>query len=63
MLEGLKNTLNILKPESVLQRGYTITSINGRILKRSDQVKIDDLIDTQFSDGVMKSRVVEKHNS
>ena len=51
-LEGLENTLNILNPENVLQRGYTITSLNGRILKKSDQVKTDDLIDTQFSDGV-----------
>jgi exodeoxyribonuclease VII large subunit len=55
---GLENTLNILKPENVLQRGYTITSLNGRILKRINQVKTDDLIDTQFSDGAVKSRVV-----
>jgi len=59
-LEGLENTLNILKPENVLQRGYTITSLNGRILKKSDQVKTDDLIDTRFSDGAVKSRVVGK---
>jgi exodeoxyribonuclease VII large subunit len=59
-LEGLENTLDILRPENVLQRGYTITSLNGRILKKSDQVKSDDLIHTQFSDGSVRSRVVEK---
>ena len=59
-LEGLENTLNILKPENVLQRGYTITSLNGRVLKLSDQLIIDDLIDTQFSDGKVRSRVMEK---
>lgn len=62
-LTGLENTLTILKPENVLQRGYTITSLNGKILKKCDQVKADDLIDTQFNDGSVRSRVVEKHNS
>lgn len=57
---GLGNTLSILKPENVLKRGYTITSFNGRILKKSDQVKTDDLIDTQFSDGAVKSRILGK---
>lgn len=57
-LVGLEKTLNILKPENVLQRGYTITSINGEILKRSIQANADDIIDTQFIDGTVKSRVV-----
>ena len=56
----MDNTLNILNPENVLKRGYTITSLNGRILKSSDQVKADDIIDTQFSDGTVRSKVVEK---
>jgi exodeoxyribonuclease VII large subunit len=57
-LSSLENTLNILKPENVLLRGYTITSLNGKILKRSDQLKAEDIIDTQFSDGKVKSKVV-----
>jgi exodeoxyribonuclease VII large subunit len=59
-LKGLENSLNILKPEHVLQRGYTITSLNGMILKKSAQVKTEDLIDTQFNDGTVRSRVTEK---
>ncbi len=57
-LEGHENTLNILKPENVLKRGYTITTFKGRILKRSDQVKEEDLIDTQFSEGNVRSKVI-----
>jgi exodeoxyribonuclease VII large subunit len=59
-LERLASTLNILSPENVLQRGYTITSLNGRILKKSEKVKSGDLLDTLFIDGVVKSRVEEK---
>jgi exonuclease VII large subunit len=57
-LSSLENTLNILKPENVLLMGYTITSLNGKILKRSDQLKAEDIIDTQFSDGTVQSKVV-----
>jgi exodeoxyribonuclease VII large subunit len=56
----LDNNLSILKPENVLRRGYTITSLNGRIVKKSDLLKTDDQIETQFSDGVVKSRVLGK---
>jgi exodeoxyribonuclease VII large subunit len=62
-LQGLENTLNILRPENVLQRGYTITSLNGRILKKSIQLKNDDIIDTLFSDGTISSRVVNRDGS
>jgi exodeoxyribonuclease VII large subunit len=58
--EVLENNLNILKPENVLQRGYTITTMNGRIIKSSQKVKSDDIIDTRFSDGTIKSRVITK---
>jgi exodeoxyribonuclease VII large subunit len=54
----LENTLNVLRPENVLKRGFTITSFKGKILKKCIQVKSDDLIDTQFSDGTLRSRVI-----
>ena len=56
----LENSLKILNPVNVLRRGYTITSLNGKILKSSALVRKEDLIDTQFSDGTVKSRVFEK---
>lgn len=59
-LIGFYDTLNILNPENVLKRGYTITSLNGRILKSSDEVTEGDLIDTNFSTGSIKSRVTGK---
>jgi exodeoxyribonuclease VII large subunit len=59
-LKSLENTLQLINPEKVLQRGFSITSINGRILKKTEQIKKDDLIDTQLYDGTLRSRVVEK---
>ncbi len=55
-----ENTLSILDPVNVLKRGYTITTKDGIIIKRSDQVSRDDLIATRFCDGALRSRVIEK---
>jgi exodeoxyribonuclease VII large subunit len=59
-VSGLENTLYILTPQNVLKRGYTITSMNGKILKNSTLVQENDLINTLFSDGKVRSRVVDK---
>ena len=57
---GLENSVKIMDPENVLKRGYTITSLDGKIIRSSGQLKKDDLIRTRFSDGSLGSRVVEK---
>jgi len=52
------SSLKILDPENVLMRGYTITSLNGKIIKKSVLLKKDDMIDTRFSDGSVSSKVI-----
>ena len=55
---GLESVLEMVRPENVLRRGYTITSLNGKIIKSRAEVKADEIIDTQFSDGSISSKVV-----
>jgi len=57
-IAGLQNTLEMLRPEKVLGRGYTITSYKGKILKSCDEIKTDEIINTQFHDGSISSKVV-----
>jgi exodeoxyribonuclease VII large subunit len=58
-VDGFATNLSILNPYNVLSRGYTITSINGKIMKKGSQLKPEDIIDTQFSDKTVKSKVLE----
>ncbi|MGC1391700.1 MAG: exodeoxyribonuclease VII large subunit [Bacteroidales bacterium] len=60
MLKSFGSTLQFLNPEKVLQRGFSITSINGNILKSIDQIRKDDHIDTQLYQGTVRSKVIEK---
>ncbi len=58
-ISGLNNALDLLRPERVLKRGYTLTSRNGKILKSSHDASEEDVIDTIFFDGTISSVVKE----
>lgn len=58
-LAVMEKTLNILKPESVVNRGYTITSFNGKIITRKENLRPGDTIDTLFQDGVISSQITD----
>lgn len=59
-LSSLGSNLQLLNPENILQRGYSITSVNGIIIKNFEQVNNDDLIDTRLYKGTIKSWVIRK---
>jgi exodeoxyribonuclease VII large subunit len=57
---NLEKTLDLMNPENVLKRGYTITSLNGKIVKSAREIKVDDVIDTTFADGKTRSKVIKQ---
>ena len=59
-LGNLEKSMHILNPANVLKRGYTITSLNGRIVKQAGSLRKDEVIETLFSDGKVGSRVVKE---
>ncbi len=61
-LKTLDNSLSFLSPEKVLSRGYTITSVNGKIVKKGEDLEKNDIIDTLFTDGNIQSRVLQRLN-
>jgi exodeoxyribonuclease VII large subunit len=58
--KGFEDKLQLLNPENILQRGYSITTANGKVLKNCDNVKIDEVIVTQLHKGILSSRIVKK---
>jgi exodeoxyribonuclease VII large subunit len=59
-IKGFESALQLLDPEKILQRGYSITSVRGKVVKDPDQVEIDDIIDTRTYQGNLKSKVTSK---
>ena len=56
-LEQLEKTINILNPSNVLQRGYSLTLLNGKILSTKNKPKKGDLIESKTNSLTLFSRV------
>ena len=66
LIDRRRHTLDILEqrtksldPTLLLQRGYTITLVNGHALRSPSAVKPGDVIVTRLADGTVKSTVNE----
>ena len=64
LIDRRRHTLDILEqrtksldPTLLLQRGYTITLVNGHALRSPSAVKPGDIIVTRLADGMVKSTV------
>jgi len=63
VMKNMESNLQLLDPEKVLSRGYTITSFNGTILKGKNKIKAGDTIETRFIDGTVTSKVITKRQT
>ena len=60
-LQSLESTLKALSPDSVLDRGYSISfDPSGRPLKDISQVEVGAIVVTNLAHGIIRSEVIEK---
>lgn len=59
MLEQYQTKLHLLDPKKILKRGYTITFVDGKLIKSAAQVKPGDHIESIWIDGFASSTVNE----
>ena len=58
LLKVLKEKLNVINPEKILGRGYSITFTNdGKILSDAGKANEDDILETRLAKGTVKSKV------
>lgn len=58
-IENLEKNIENMDPKNVLNRGYTITLLNGKSIKDLAKVKPGDELQTIILDGEIKSTVIE----
>ncbi|MDD4122862.1 MAG: exodeoxyribonuclease VII large subunit [Candidatus Pacebacteria bacterium] len=56
-LNNKENSLKLLNPQHILNKGYSLTYFKGKILKDISQIKKDDLLDIQLKQGEVKTKV------
>lgn len=57
-LTGLEKTVGAMDPVNVLRRGFTITTVNGKVVKSVRDMKPGDQIVTTTPDGTVTSEVI-----
>ena len=57
MLDNLKTKLELLNPLNILEKGYSVTTCNGIIVKSVKDIKTGDTLTTKMSDGSIDSVV------
>ena len=58
---NLNNKLEALSPLKIMDKGFSIASINGHIIKNTTDAKVDDMISIKLKDGTIDTKVVEVH--
>ena len=56
----LINTLKLVNPLGILEKGYSLATINDKVIKSSNDVNIGDFISVKLHEGAIKAKVVEK---
>jgi exodeoxyribonuclease VII large subunit len=60
LLSALQHSLDILSPENILKRGYSMTTSNGQLIKQDTNLNKGDELITETSDHIIHSTVTEQ---
>ncbi len=61
-LQNLARSVDQMNPLKVLDRGYSITTYKGKVIKDISLIQVGDEIDTRLAAGTVKSTVTAKTN-
>jgi exodeoxyribonuclease VII large subunit len=53
----LQKTIELHSPEKIFKKGYSLTTVNGKIIRKGSDVQLGDLIETHLQDGLIQSVV------
>lgn len=56
-IEMSENLLNLYSPQRMLERGFAMTVLNGKIIKSVKELNEGDTIETRLKDGVIESSI------
>jgi exodeoxyribonuclease VII large subunit len=56
-LRNLTNSIELLSPQNILKRGYSITRHNGKVVRDTKELQEGDLVETEFFSGKAASNI------
>ena len=59
-LKNIETKINLLKPAHILKRGYAIIRKNNKIIKKSEQLSKNDIINIEMKNEIIEVQVLNK---
>ncbi|ERJ58358.1 exodeoxyribonuclease VII large subunit [Sphingobacterium paucimobilis] len=59
-LDGITRVINMADPKLLLEKGFSITRINGKTITSTKQINAGDIIETSYADGILSSKIISK---
>ena len=56
-LELAETKMKYVDPKIILEKGFSITRINGKAVRETDRVKKGDVLETELFKGVIRSEI------
>ena len=57
-LDKYIDKLSVLNPLNTLRRGYTVSRVDGKVVSKANDLNKDDLLEVEFEDGAVNTRVL-----
>lgn len=57
ILELAETKMKYVDPKNILEKGFSITRVNGKAVRETDNVKIGDVLETELFKGVVRSEI------
>ncbi len=58
-LEKMSSSLDELNPLTILSRGFSVSTFDNKVIKKTSDIKLDDSIKIQVVDGVITTKVID----
>jgi exodeoxyribonuclease VII large subunit len=58
-LHGLEKSVQLLSPEAVLKRGFSLTLKNGKVVTKASALSAGEVVETLLSNGSFSSKVIQ----
>ena len=58
----LVNTLKLVNPLGILEKGYSLVSKKDELIKSSEELKVEDVVQVRFSKGSAEAKITQIHS-
>lgn len=58
-IHQIEQLIHLVDPKQILKKGFSITRINGKVIKMISDIEKHSLIETELYDGVLESKIIK----